>query len=307
MIDELNIYDSSFKKVIQIADLAAFLIKQLHPDFHALDVEDIVDSFHRDSRRVITLRNTEFSFGGHILHADSLGSANLVGLDSIPVSRFLIHYEMQLEKHPGYSMTARQNVYAHGILDTFKPVKRYEERPQLLSIWFFPRMGKVIDQPPRVIPGSAGDGILQAFFENPGEWYTEKNREYMKQLVNQPVATILGVEFGIPPENATDLQKVLYNVFLLPHEERDYACLESQGIHLNKKEREDIKIMQKENNIFYADGKDAGRAEGMIEGRAEGMMEGRAEGKQEVLNLLKSIDRSAYEKLASQLQSQSSK
>ncbi|WP_304757377.1 hypothetical protein [Faecalibaculum rodentium] len=65
--------------------------------------------------------------------------------------------------------------------------------------------------------------------------------------------------------------------------------------------------MQKENNIFYADGKDAGRAEGMIEGRAEGMMEGRAEGKQEVLNLLKSIDRSAYEKLASQLQSQSSK
>ncbi|WP_439724711.1 hypothetical protein, partial [Faecalibaculum rodentium] len=135
----------------------------------------------------------------------------------------------------------------------------------------------------------------------------EKNREYMKQLVNQPVATILGVEFGIPPENATDLQKVLYNVFLLPHEERDYAYLESQGIHLNKKEREDIKIMQKENNIFYADGKDAGRAEGMIEGRAEGMMEGRAEGKQEVLNLLKSIDRSAYEKLASQLQSQSSK
>ena len=59
----------------------------------------------------------------------------------------------------------------------------------------------------------------------------------MKQLVNQPVATILGVEFGIPPENATDLQKVLYNVFLLPHEERDYAYLESQGIHLNKKER----------------------------------------------------------------------
>ncbi len=103
--------------------LAAFLIKQLHPDFHTLPVKEIVDSFHRDSRRVITLRNTEFSFGGHILHADSPGSASLVGLDSIPVSRFLIHYEMQPEKHPGYSRSARQNVCAHGILDAFKPVK----------------------------------------------------------------------------------------------------------------------------------------------------------------------------------------
>ncbi|WP_300919716.1 hypothetical protein [Faecalibaculum rodentium] len=64
-------------------------------------MKEIVDSFHRDSRRVIPLRNTEFSFGGHILHADSLGSASLVGLDSIPVSRFLIHYEMQPEKYPG--------------------------------------------------------------------------------------------------------------------------------------------------------------------------------------------------------------
>ena len=310
MNEELNVYDNSFKKVIQIADLAAFLLKQLHPDFHDRSVEEIVSCFHRDSRRVISLRNTEFSFGGHILHADSLGSADIPEDSGNRFSRYLVHFEMQLEKSPGYPISNRQHVYAHGLLNTFKPARRYEDRPQLVSVWLFPRMGKVVSLKPQVVPGSAGNGRLQAFFENSDGWYTEENRNYMKLLSNRPVATILTVEFGIPPENASDLQKVLYNVFLLPHEKRDYAYLESQGIHLNNMEREDIDTMQKENNIFFADGRDIGleeglakgRSEGLAEGRSEGLAEGRSEGKAEVLELLKSIDRNAYEKVAMQLQ-----
>lgn len=294
MNDALYVYDNPFKKVIQIADLAAFILNQLHPDFHSLQVAQIVPCFHRDSRRAITLRNTEFSFGGHILHADSLGSADLPEQDSPRISRFLLHFEMQLEKHPGYPIENRQNVYAHGLLDTFKPVHRYEDRPQLVSIWLLPRMGKVIDKTPQVVPGSASGGYLPSFFEEPEKWYTEENRNHMKKLVTRPVATILTVEFGIPPADATDLQKVLYNVFLLPDDKRDYAYLESQGIHLNTAEREDIDTMQKENNIFFADGKDVGKAEGRAEGRSEGQ--------REILNLLRSVDPNAFEKVTAQLE-----
>ncbi len=54
--------------------------------------------------------------------------------------------------------------------------------------------------------------------------------------------------------------------------------------------REDIDTMQKENNIFFADGKDVGKAEG------------RAEGQREILDLLRSVDPKAFEKVTAQLE-----
>ncbi len=59
-------------------------------------------------------------------------------------------------------------------------------------------------------------------------------------------------------------------------------------------EREDIDTMQKENNIFFADGKDVGKAEGRAEGRSEGQ--------REILNLLRSVDPNAFEKVTAQLE-----
>ncbi|WP_294729606.1 hypothetical protein [uncultured Faecalibaculum sp.] len=52
--------------------------------------------------------------------------------------------------------------------------------------------------------------------------------------------------------------------------------------------------MQKENNIFFADGKDVGKAEGRAEGRSEGQ--------REILNLLRSVDPNAFEKVTAQLE-----
>lgn len=143
---DLNIYDQNFKAVMQIAPLSAYILKCLHPEFYKWPLETVIESIHRDSSRTITLRNTEFSFNGHIMHADSLGSAYLPVEGSDTFSRYLIHFEMQLEDTPGYDLERRQLTYAHGLLDTFKTDRLYDETPQIISIWLHPLMSTMIDE-----------------------------------------------------------------------------------------------------------------------------------------------------------------
>ncbi|WP_302593559.1 hypothetical protein [Faecalibaculum rodentium] len=286
---ELNIYDQNFKAVMQIAPLSAYILKCLHPEFYKWPLETIVDSIHRDSSRTITLRNTEFSFNGHIMHADSLGSADLPIEDTDTFSRYLIHFEMQLEDTPGYDLERRQLTYAHGLLDTFKTSRLYDETPQIISIWLHPYMSTTIDKKPEIVIGSGNMDVLPSFFEDEEGWYNETNQKRMRNSANKPIATVLWLEFGVPPENATHLQKVLYNVFLLPADERDYEYLESQGIYLNTAEREAIDMMQKENNIFYTQGVKKGKEEGM------------AEGEKKILQMLQNTNPAAYKEVMAKL------
>lgn len=290
---DLNIYDQNFKAVMQIAPLSAYILKCLHPEFYKWPLETVIESIHRDSSRTITLRNTEFSFNGHIMHADSLGSAYLPVEGSDTFSRYLIHFEMQLEDTPGYDLERRQLTYAHGLLDTFKTDRLYDETPQIISIWLHPLMSMMIDEKPKLVIGSGNMDTMTSFFGNEEGWYNEINRKRLKSSANKPIATILWIEFGIPPENATNLQKVLYNVFLLPEDQRDYKYLEEQGIYLNTAEREAIDTMQKENNIFYT--------QGVKKGKEEGLAQGVAEGEKRVLQILQKSNPSAYKEVMAKL------
>ncbi|WP_300913206.1 hypothetical protein, partial [Faecalibaculum rodentium] len=69
------------------------------------------------------------------------------------------------------------------------------------------------------------------------------------------------------------------------------ACLESQGIHGNKKEKRGYRNYAKGKQYFYADGKEAKEEQG----------------KQQILELLKEEDQSACEKVTEKLQSLSSR
>lgn len=188
---DLNIYDQNFKAVMQIAPLSAYILKCLHPEFYKWPLETVIESIHRDSSRTITLRNTEFSFNGHIMHADSLGSAYLPVEGSDTFSRYLIHFEMQLEDTPGYDLERRQLTYAHGLLDTFKTDRLYDETPQIISIWLHPLMSTMIDEKPKLVIGSGNMDTMTSFFGNEEGWYNEINRKRLKSSANKPIATIL--------------------------------------------------------------------------------------------------------------------
>lgn len=270
---EKAIIDSLFRRVIANATLLAFILQQCLPEFYHYSVRQIVDWMQKVTKSIVELLDPRFSFGGHNLIADTLSrmTTPFVNAQNEKGSEYLINVEMQQNETPGYPLTRRAFWYAVGIMSQFLVGNLYGITPELISIWLLPKPTRT--EPFKCIPyaldGSANAGLLNAFFKDKKGWYTETNKTALRLCRNNPVATILFIRFGIPTEDATLLAKVLYQIFLVAGDKRDYEFLESCGIEFTTEEKDTMDNLFEKTNAFYLSGKTDGTIEGKAEGKAE--------------------------------------
>lgn len=268
---EKAMIDSLFRRVIANATLLAFILQQCLPEFYHYSVRQIVDWMQKVTESIVELLDPRFSFGGHNLIADTLSAISTPFQDAYgsETSKYLVNVEMQLNANPGYPLERRGFWYSIGILAGHYVEKLYGITPQLIELWLVPQKyaKKRIDCIPVPAIGSANADVLTSFFQDPKAWYTKANEAILRNCRNNPVATVLFVKFGIPNEDSSLLAKVLYQVFLVDSNKRDYAFLNSLGIVFTEEEKQSMDELFAKTNVFYETGFESGKEEGKAEER----------------------------------------
>ena len=266
---QIATYDRLFKELMDNPTLIAFILKMAFPDFYPRDIAQLVTWIVRQSENVVTKLETEFYVCRHRLHADFLCliRAQLPDARGNDVSQYRLNIEMQQKNTPADLPLDRELVYGFGLLTSYHAEKIYGLIPPVISIWIKPHMRKIMNCEFKAVEFTPNQEILTAFYENREGWYTvDTNKEQMKEARNRLVVHMIAIDFGWPAANPDLATRVFANLFFKPGNERDYAFLESLGLHFSEGEKETMDDLYARTNIFFEEGKEEGKEEGIEEG-----------------------------------------